>query len=1031
MDGQQWTIFSAAQNLPAVLNDPNKGKQRDFFTRTWGDGFVEKTDIPKPGHLPDITLVHFEAYFKKIARRYRKHARMNASSPKSTSHNEFLQHFPNLKAVRSLDKNQQFDVSNIPKIFLQPNLDLSKEENFNAVYPFSKETMSPIAGRDIVKSTQNSGKLLQEKLSHYLDMVEVQIAQQVAQKSDAFFHAMTSHDALMEQLTQTITVVKALREKVHHIDNTLVKKSLDVLRLERRQCNYNAVYEKIKIMATVHQTQPTIQLLLSAPDYVAALDLISTTQEIIVEELTGIQSFRHLGSQLLEMERLIDKMLSTEFERYATADLNRPLTQEQHVLEGDKLVSIIFGMLREKHFQFIDMYKEEAFTTIKAIVKQMVIEVVAASESGDTEMALTGLGDQLQGVNLEDWLRLMEDTTETLLRLIHRVKAVHDVMQQASDVSAGKILDKSTNSEDEGSPDIRLSVSSNPGDKFLTSDEHRRVTVRLREMLTAVCDYAHERLGQLVSAQAQVNDVKISSQIRPGERQGGQSQGAPQPVYWLLDKATALQVCDLARVIDNFSDSCEKVCGRPSTALKSAFKVQASKFVQRFHNDRKNKLSLILDSERWKQTDVPGEFQDMADRITSSGKFCTPKRIQDSDNGDRKPAEVLLVGSEKYAVVGTVLLLLKIVTEYCQCAEDLSAMAPTLCRQLAELLVLFNSRCCQLVIGAGALHLAGLKTITSTNLALASRALQLVLWLIPRVKKHFQDLLVSQQGSNPQSHSLRNTGGLSHLEAVEKDVNSHVLEIEGKVLSIIGNLISGQLGHWEAKPPVPSQAFRNISRHLTKLHEAVSNILPESQVHDLYRTVHQSFKEKLRDQLMKMNVVNNWGPQHGVVTSELTFYLETLKTLRALPSKELEEETMESIWLPSLKLSFLSTVRRRIAIRADSLMLSTAHWYPQWNTKKFAKETKKEMLGADNRKCVSERRRMEAIKGKQSKMAPSPAKGAIHTVLNLLWNPVQGTSDVTCEAVARNIGNNALFGVISQHRLTNIGTRPPSGVFLC
>jgi vacuolar protein sorting-associated protein 54 len=49
------------------------------------------------------------------------------------------------------------------------------------------------------------------KLSHYLDIVEVQIAQQVAQKSEAFFLAMTSHDALMEQLTQTINVVKALR----------------------------------------------------------------------------------------------------------------------------------------------------------------------------------------------------------------------------------------------------------------------------------------------------------------------------------------------------------------------------------------------------------------------------------------------------------------------------------------------------------------------------------------------------------------------------------------------------------------------------------------------------------------------------------------------------------------------------------------------------------------------------------------------------------------------------------------------------
>jgi hypothetical protein len=49
---------------------------------------------------------------------------------------------------------------------------------------------------------------------------------------------------------------------------------------------------QIKLMATVHQTQPMIQLLLSTPDYVAALDLISTTQEILVQELAGVHSFR-------------------------------------------------------------------------------------------------------------------------------------------------------------------------------------------------------------------------------------------------------------------------------------------------------------------------------------------------------------------------------------------------------------------------------------------------------------------------------------------------------------------------------------------------------------------------------------------------------------------------------------------------------------------------------------------------------------------------------------------------------------------
>jgi len=52
------------------------------------------------------------------------------------------------------------------------------------------------------------------------------------------------------------------------------------------------VQEKLKLMATVHQSQPMIQLLLSTPDYVAALDLISTTQEILLQELNGIHSFR-------------------------------------------------------------------------------------------------------------------------------------------------------------------------------------------------------------------------------------------------------------------------------------------------------------------------------------------------------------------------------------------------------------------------------------------------------------------------------------------------------------------------------------------------------------------------------------------------------------------------------------------------------------------------------------------------------------------------------------------------------------------
>lgn len=90
----------------------------------------------------------------------------------------------------------------------------------------------------------------------------------------------------------------------------------------------------------------------------------------------------------------------------------------------------------------------------------------------------------------------------------------------------------------------------------------------------------------------------------------------------------------------------------------------------------------------------------------------------------------------------TVLLLVKMAADYCSCASALPVCSAALARSGAELLMHFNSRCCQLVLGAGALQSAGLDTITTTNLALASRALQLLLWLIPHIRVHFMGNLI-------------------------------------------------------------------------------------------------------------------------------------------------------------------------------------------------------------------------------------------------------------------------------------------------
>lgn len=190
---EQWSIFSAAQNLPAVLNDPSRGKQSNLFTKKWGDSFVEKVYIPPTPKLAEITYEDFEPYMKKIGRRYRRHIRLSQVGLDSQQQNDLqqqqqqqLQHkqsTPSSSSSSSHNKsyNELNDatLNDIPQIFIKPNLELNNPATFAQVFPG--------IGSDDDKEKQ-SGRLMQEKLSHYLDIVEVQIAKQVCLLFNLILH---------------------------------------------------------------------------------------------------------------------------------------------------------------------------------------------------------------------------------------------------------------------------------------------------------------------------------------------------------------------------------------------------------------------------------------------------------------------------------------------------------------------------------------------------------------------------------------------------------------------------------------------------------------------------------------------------------------------------------------------------------------------------------------------------------------------------------------------------------------------------
>lgn len=120
--------------------------------------------------------------------------------------------------------------------------------------------------------------------------------------------------------------------------------------------------------------------------------------------------------------------------------------------------------------------------------------------------------------------------------------------------------------------------------------------------------------------------------------------------------------------------------------------------------------------------------------------------------------------------------------------------------------------------------------------------MQLVLWIIPFIRTHFNEI-----SNDP----------FTSLNSVEKDIQNHIQQLESKVLSIMNTLLYDQLTKWDAKPPVPSKAFRNISRHIIKLHEAVSSVLPSKQV-----SIHQI---SVWFQSYFVICVTNWFTPHYIL----------------------------------------------------------------------------------------------------------------------------------------------------------------------
>ncbi|XP_037399508.1 vacuolar protein sorting-associated protein 54 isoform X2 [Pygocentrus nattereri] len=926
LDQHQWTVYNSKVNLPAALNDPRLSKREsDFFTKTWGLDFTE-TEVMPSFYLPNITAEHFSAYLQDTAQREKIHERCKNICPSKDD--------LSLSSITNNHDKAKEELEQVPKIFMRPDFVLNDPATFNAVLPWSH--FSVAGGKNSRDGA--SSRLLQEKLSHYLDIVEVSIARQISLRSEAFFHAMSSQHELQDRLRETEVAVVKLRARTAAMQRVMCRGPLLALRDAVTRSNCAKLHGKLKLMAAVQQTQPTVQLLLSTSEFVGALELIATTKEVLQQELQGIHSFRHLGSQLCEMEKLIDKMMVADFTTYSRSDLNRSFEDDSQVLEKDRLQSLVFGLLRQRKLDFLDIYSEEMMQSAKGIVRQCVLRSVSQIEEIDTD-AVVKLQDQMRLMTFAQWFDLLQNVFEHFVLFLTRIKATLNVIRNVvlevlDSCQRNRLVDASSaaahgncgenedeDEEDSGSSGLRpgeaeLAYLTHEGlfisDALNEAERRSSTAVQAKAQTRAETSGSDSASGTTESSSSREQTSNTTSSLptggtisiedlMPSDLELGRVANNIQELLYTasdishdrcvkvllakakdgsLERLSSAEFVCVSRAVEGFVKDTEALCSRRSVSLRGALQSQANRFVHRFHEERKTKLSLLLDTERWKQAEVPAEFQHLVDSI-ADGHITLPER-KPAGTEDKKPSDFLLVDGQKYAVVGTVLLLIRIFLEYCQCVNDIPSITTDMLTRLSDLLKHFNSRSCQLVLGAGALQVVGLKTITTKNLALVSRCLQLVVHYIPIIRAHFETKL------QPKQYSV-----LRHFDHITKDYNDHIAEISAKLVAIMDGLFEKVLSKYEVKAPMPSLCFRNVCKQMAKMHEAIYELLPEEQTQMLFLRINASFKMHLKRQLSRLGVINDGGPQHGLVVVDVAFYTENVQALRSLERLDLN---MPEIW---------------------------------------------------------------------------------------------------------------------------------------
>ena len=810
-------------------------------------------------------------------------------------------------------------LTTIPPIYFEDDFHLENPRIFDVVSEKSEVVRPPPKASKDDRSTNGTTEqaqggrkalatnaILQEKLSWYLDTVEIHLISSISTASKSFFTALGSLRQLHSEAADSVERIQTLRKDLQKIDNEMALGGLKIVTLRRRKENVRLLADAVAQLRDVVESVSQCEDLVESGDIERAADTLDEIERKIAGDVGDKSDGKESSGKTrapIDLRRLkaleglpqdfalLRHRIGTGYETRLLSDLLGDLRQHVEKVPADATLqrwghsfqrqrggqrtpvpsppaymSVDDALRSRLRTQLTGLARVQgttpAVTSFKAAVlrevKGLIRKYLPSSSDDDSESMVS------VSTAHNDRQRTQQEKSSILARNLRALDA-DDAYSMLSTVYTGiseslRRLSVQVKVLLDIASDLPRSASPVKGEGAVTAghaENGNSTNVMTQDEILQVLDMS-SLLGQAVDiAQSQIVKVlKVRTQ---------------QTLH--LPKSDFLKYFTLNRL---FADECEAISGRGGTALRTVVGNHIRDYITLFGDNQRHHLVGVMDSDRWDARDFGDTENAILSRIigastqdievwTEATKIWSPPENHQGEepktgeapaNGSGKEkVRSAIVDDQKYILSESAMEMMKCVEEFEYLLANIPNMTQELASSLLESLRLFNSRSSQLILGAGATRSAGLKNITTKHLALSSQALSFMIALFPYIREFVR--------RHSPSIPL-----MAEFDKTKRLYQDHQSGIHEKLVDIMSARSMTHVNtmkriNWDESTNSAgvSPYMDTLTRELGTLHRVLSKHLPESTVIMIMDPVFNSYRQQWTKAFEEANVKSETGKQ--------------------------------------------------------------------------------------------------------------------------------------------------------------------------